>query len=169
MKKFCLNFCTACLLVIVFFSCEEEALDNGIEPIEAIQQEDPFSVIIDDSKYLTSNIEGYVIAEKISLSAQSSDSGTFLLSVHGVEQREYNDDELTMQYVSPTGESYSNATAESGNAKLRITKIDYLNNRIFGTFSFIGTKTGSSTPETKTFSDGKFNNISISGNLLVEP
>jgi len=169
MKKFCFNFCTACLLAIVFFSCEEEALDSGINPIESIQQEDPFSVIIDDSKYLTSNIEAYVIAGKISLSAQSSDLGTFLLSIDGVERREYKDDELTMQYVSPTGESYSNATAESGNAELTITKIDYLNNRIFGTFSFIGTKAGSSTQETKTFSNGKFNNITISGNLLVEP
>jgi len=172
MKIFRLNFSIIFAVAIVFFSCEKEPLDKDIEPIIApVEQNNPFEVVFDGSKYVSDNVESFVTSDnRISLNAQNSDSGTFLISINGVEPREYTNDELTIMYVSKNGQTYSNSVGENNNATLTITEINYKNRKIFGTFSFVGTRLTAegTTQETKTFSEGKFHKISITG-VLVEP
>jgi len=171
MKRFRLNFYIIFAVAVVFFSCEKEPLDKDIQPITPVEQNNPFEVVFDGSKYVSANVESFVTSDnRISLNAQNSDLGTFLISIKGVEPREYTNDELAITFISKTGENFSNSVGENNNATLTITEINYKNRKIFGTFSFVGTRLTAegASQDTKTFSDGKFHNISITG-VLVEP
>jgi len=159
-------------LFTFFFSCEKEPLDIGVEPITPITQEEirePFEVVFDNTRYISTNVEAFVVSDGISINAQNNQIGTFLISIQGnVEQREYTNNELTMLYISSSGDTYSTQIGEKSESTLTITLIDYQKRRVSGTFSFVGTKlvNGSPTQETKDFSNGKFYNVTTYGSLV---
>jgi len=114
-------------------------------------------------------VEAFTTSNGLSINTQDNKVGAFLISIQGiVEQREYMSSELTMMYISPSGDTYSTIAGQDMEAIFTITFIDYQKKRITGTFSFVASKlnNGIPTQETKTFSEGKFYNITIYGFLL---
>jgi|SRR5690554_235304 len=152
--------------LIGLVSCDTEPLDNGLEPTNPTTNNGAFSVKFNNGTYSTNSVSAIAIQGAITLTAEHS-SGIFVFGIEGDQVGTYSGSDLSMTYITPSGETYTNL-GES-NAGLVITAINYQQKTITGTFSFTGvmfTESGETTEETIAFSQGVFTNVLVTGNLV---
>src|SRR5690554_3142442 len=152
--------------LIGLVSCDTEPLDNGLEPTNPTTNNGAFSVKFNNGTYSTNSVSAIAIQGAITLTAEHS-SGIFVFGIEGDQVGTYSGSDLSMTYITPSGETYTNLGGS--NAGLAITAINYQQKTITGTFSFTGvmfTESGETTEETIAFSQGVFTNVVVTGNLV---
>lgn len=159
------------LIVIGFFSCETEPLDDGLGGIQDPLQEAFFSVNIQGENYSTNNAVATIESGMLTIKAQDAD-GQFVLQSQGVVVGTYTNSQLNFTYTdSQTSDIYSSIHPISGlsNSEFTVSSINFQSQTITGVFHFTGYKISETTVTEKVFSQGVFMNISYGGGSIVDP
>jgi len=151
------------LLIVTFFATITSCQENGI--VFPVKQniEGDFEVVIDGEIFLTNDVSFTVTNQEITITAIKTDTNEILT----LKVDDFSNTSFSLEGVENVA-SYSvensvnidvwttlNATVSRGN--IQFSEINFTNNTVSGTFSFIGRNDNLSS--SKAFSNGSFSNV----------
>jgi len=151
------------LLIVTFFATITSCQENGINfPVKENVQGD-FEVVVDGEFFLTNDVTFTLTDQKITITATKTETNeTFILKVDDFRNPSFSfeGDENVASYSLENSANTNiwttlNATASRGN--IQFSDINFANNTVSGSFSFIGRNENLSS--SKAFSNGSFSNV----------
>lgn len=151
------------LLIVTFFATITSCQENGINfPVKENVQGD-FEVVVDGDFFLTNDVTFTLTDQEITITATKTETNeTFILKVDDFRNSSFSfeGDENIASYSLEDSANTNiwttlNATASRGN--IQFSDINFTNNTVSGTFSFIGRN--DNLGSSKAFSNGSFSNV----------